>query len=412
MGPYKIIDHISLESGGRITVSYSCDEAEDLEEILRQIYFEGDTPETKGIQMNNDGSITIYYNNWIDESDHTQGRQTQTYPNLMTQLKKFNLGNDGILNFEFNNTKLYDNTDSHQDNTHEKYSFEIPQIVNATLNTNTASSEHCGEFKIVYNNDAVNYNGNPNYDSTTHTYETRIVQPIKAEVLDSPMADSGKVKITYSDGSVETSNRILKQITSVAIVNDQIDPISGPIGDDRFQIQYNDGTSQIVNSGEPINFIEQSAVDHINGNLLVRYTNPKTRIDTGTVTYDNLPNQTNLGHVKGDPGGLRVITHVSDITDLYDEHNVAIKPEDFPTPDYPSGNPEYSGWCMIVDGDDTTVPPTPDKIYYYDYADNDQYELVDVMSSNNVEPKVIIGTDASYLNNNGVHLNTITRKHV
>lgn len=428
MGPYRIIDHVDMDDSGHITVSYSCGNEDNIGEILRWIYFEGDTPETKGIQMNSDGSITIYYNTLIDESDPTQGRESQTYSNLMTQLEHFNLGNDGILNFKFNNTKLYDNTDTHQDSDsvspgyQKDYSFEIPQIVRATLNTDTAQTDNCGKFEIVYNNNAVDYDGNPKYNPTTHTYTDRIKQPIDVEIITSG-SDTGKIKVHYSNGStLTTPDPAFKFITGITIENTQYDTTTTPptpIGDDKFVVHYNFGEDDQIggsSSRAPINFIERSAFDSVGGDLLVKYTNPASQ---GSLTYNGIPGWTNLGHVKGDAGGLKPLRSVPSTADLLyggsivpvppAGHSIgdSIKPEEFPTEDYPNGNPQYMGQCILVENPSRAI-------YYYDYAKNsdNQTLLVNAMSDDSVNPKVVIGTDASYLNDYGIHISSITRKHV
>ena len=243
-----------------------------------------------------------------------------------------------------------------------------------------------------------------------HVLDTKIKYPTALTVN-----DDGTITTTYNrDLPTVTPDSVVKQITNVRIENQNGEADNG---NDYFRIYYNNGENEWVykNGDEdrtpPINFIDTAIVNHINGQLLVRYSNPASR---GTVNYTSqdetihYTDQKELGLVKGDPGGIRLIG-VDDITFLYTSANIAIPPENLDpvnSPHVPAQtDPSRIGQCAAVG---TTGEP---EVQYYDYNNGNQHLLASVITSA-VDPQTIIGTDSTKLLVNGVQLVVSQRQTV
>ena len=245
-----------------------------------------------------------------------------------------------------------------------------------------------------------------NYTSGNSTVlDTKIKYPTSLVVN-----GDGSITTNYNRDASTTTEKTIKQINNIKIEN--TDSTSG-LGDDCIKIIYNDGTEQWLRKKEgenyPVNFVDKTAVDSSNGQLLVRYTNPGQR---GTYEYDsdgdgNKENdQTAIGLVKGDPGGVQIVKYVTQYSDLFDADDNAIPPENLTNPP----DNKHIGWCAALR---TNPNPTADTkaIYQYDYNTKNQYTLTSMIAST-TDPTTIIGTDYGSLAIKGVQLVVSQRKSV
>lgn len=340
IGPYRTIDNIELSADGYLTVNYTCENADTLSQALRWIYLEDNN--TKGIQMDDDGSVTVWYNTLDNNFQH----EHQTYSNLLTWITKISLLNNG-------------------------------------------------EFKVYFNNDmpkdAIEAEGGEQ-DDENHAYITNLKQ-----VKDISVENNGDLIITYNDDSTFTFEKKVKQINDISIDTG----VQEGQGDQKIYVTYNNSNVPVA-IGKPINYIVETLVskkgDEYNirdidaSHLLVYYSDPAYReflvenYPERIYSYKSLKDQTirndwfDLGYVKGEPGGIHIIGNVSTVDDLY-QGGVPIKPEDF------GGSSEFKGWAMTVG--DALDPDSVLSIYTFDYLAN-RWNSLGPISSASTMPEVVI----------------------
>ena len=357
---YKVIDHVELNQNGIVKVLYTCDSPDELSEAIRWIWYDASTS-TSGIQMADDGSVTVIYNT-LDNGQ----RESQTHNQVITW------------------------------------------ITNMALNTNT------GQFTVTFNNnkvkDAIIAAGGT-WDDATNSFVVTLQW-----VKDVDMLPDGTLVFKRADDSTFTSTNKIKFVNSIDI-NTGLTPGSGS---QKIRVTYNDGQPP-VEIGNPINYIVESIVSEINdwgapaNHLLVWYSDPALRASiTPTYTYKGIddaqpkPGWVDIGYVKGEPGGIHIIGEVSSEDDLYKDgsaHTDPYTPEEIGgggTPD-----DDFAGWVMSVRADPTLDP----EIYAFDYNARLWYSL-GAISSSNIDPSVVIkaGTiTPTELNTGGMWIVTKTR---
>lgn len=139
IGEYNIITRVSLSEDGWLTVFYSWDDPQVLEEVIRWIKFSGD-PAADGVQFNDDGTVTIIYNT-LDEFGQNE---RQTHPNLISWVTSTTLARDGHYKVIYNN----DNNHIHKTGTEDGkavYETDLTWPSQVTLDTG-------GVLKFLYNN--------------------------------------------------------------------------------------------------------------------------------------------------------------------------------------------------------------------------------------------------------------------
>ena len=160
VGPYRVITRTNLSADGWLSIYYSADYTDPvtgynmhnpdvLGEALRWIWLETDPEKTKGVQMDEDGSVTIWYNTLDDNGDH----EFQKYDNIMSWLDALMIQRNGHFIATYNNETLYD--------AENPYSYGHPGWSKVTGHASwetdltwptQASLNEAGVLKFLYNN--------------------------------------------------------------------------------------------------------------------------------------------------------------------------------------------------------------------------------------------------------------------
>ena len=303
LGDYNMIDNISMDDEGTITIDYSHDDDSVWTKKIKWV---------KSVALNTKtGLFTVVYNHTTDAS----GNPT-TYTTYLDWIDEVNVADDGTVTF------------GHTHEADTVFSKKIKWVTGVTINNNgtvtfkwnngTAdtifgniikwiSSVNLvadGTLTVKYNNGAtdsvfskvvkwitdvqvaddgtvtVRYNNNdPAYVAS---------QKLKW-INDITLADNGTLIVRYNNGSPDTAftNKI-KWISECSINTGS----SEGEGNQKFHITWNNGTEEDI--GNPINYIMNMAVNE-NNHLLVRYSDPAKRAD-GT-TYNGIDGWTDLGQI-------------------------------------------------------------------------------------------------------------------
>lgn len=310
IGKYDVVSGLNLSEEGILTIFYTNSEDEISDTVIKWI-----EPDKGGFIFTDDGSIEINYNTGYKE----------TFEDLLTWIKKVTLS-------------------------------------------------PIGDFDILYNNNEISASGG----NSDHWH----LQWVNDVTID----QYGNVDFIYNDGEIAKHyNGLIKTIKNVYIDTDGTAGIEG-FGDQKVHIEYNTRDTSTI--GRPLNYIIESVISDTSASaygtepyhLLVLYSDPDKRNKiTNPKTYyskvlgRNIDKWADLGYVRGVPGGLHIITDVLSETDLYDSTTGnAIKPEDI----LGTHNPEQAGWAV-------TVTPTGEssKIYVFDYDKELWYSIGSIDSS-------------------------------
>lgn len=334
LGDYNMIDNISMDDEGTITIDYSHDDDSVWTKKIKWV---------KSVALNTEtGLFTVIYNHTTDAS----GNPT-TYTTYLDWIDEVNIADDGTVTF------------GHTHEADTVFDKKIQWVTGVTINNNgtvtfkwnngTADTVFDniiqwissvkltadGTLTVGYNNGAadsvfskavkwitdvkiaddgtvtVNYNN----DDPAYVASQRLKW-----INDIILADNGTLTVSYNNNSADTvfANKI-RWLTGATVTNngtfilswnngtaDTVYPnlfkwISGctvnigeneGAGNQKFHITWNDGTEEDV--GNPINYIMNMAVNE-NNHLLVRYSDPAKRAD-GT-TYNGIDGWTDLGQI-------------------------------------------------------------------------------------------------------------------
>lgn len=367
IGDYNVIDKVILNEDGYITVYYTASpQPENLEQALRWI----DTKDSKGITIDNDGTVHIYYNTLHEEEDAETGK---------------------II-------KVHD---------HQDYPTVLDWITQASLS-------QAGKFTILYNNDTVKIGEN----ETGNKYETTLKW---IDYID--FADDGTITFRWNSDEDRTGTPAYQFIKKVKYINDvqvqttkkdssdsRLDGYEGS-GDQKIHINYNN--DELDHSiGEPLNYIIETCIstptaafpDAPYSHFLVYYADPALRlklkdkwvtypstkvIDTeaedGTKIYHTWKEWVDLGECRGSSGGLHIIKNVSSLDDLKDSSGNYIPPEQLADSRGEVINPEGAGWGCTMDVEGADVK----KILFYDYETKTWYSIGSLDSSS-IDPTYIL----------------------
>ena len=303
LGDYNMIDNVSMDNEGTITIDYSHDDDSVWTKKIKWV---------KSVALNTKtGLFTVVYNHTTDAS----GNPT-TYTTYLDWIDEVKVADDGTVTF------------GHTHEADTVFSKKIKWVTGVTINNNgtvtfkwnngtadtvfgniikwisSVNLAADGTLTVGYNNGAadsvfskavkwitdvqvaddgtvtVRYNNNdPAYVAS---------QKLKW-INDITLADNGTLIVRYNNGSPDTAftNKI-KWISECSINTGS----SEGEGNQKFHITWNNGTEEDI--GNPINYIMNMAVNE-NNHLLVRYSDPAKRAD-GT-TYNGIDGWTDLGQI-------------------------------------------------------------------------------------------------------------------
>lgn len=342
-GKYKNVQRIDLNKNGQMNVTYTDQGTETLQTTLRWLYIpsEQGIDNTKPIDIGNDGTVTVTYNTNLNNSNQ---QDTTVFSKLVKWVK------------------------------------------NIEIDTNEGEGYPLFNRNLEYNiGDRVRYTENGETTDVIKLYEF-----ITNHVAGEP----------WSNNEVKLINEIEGE------------------GTQKLYIAWNNEEDTIHTIGEPINYIIESVIANdpkFYQHLLIRYSDPEyrklaggTRIidpDTGKITYEKwvtYPSEklgedydewVDLGRVRGEIGGLHLLTTVDSMTDSKIHDSTTDK--DIPPElvlDHSNPNPNQAGWSVAYTHDDIT------EILYYDYDSNSgEWKSMGGISDSLIEPtKVIIKADSEF----------------
>lgn len=297
IGEYNTITRVSLSEDGWLTVFYTWDDPQTLEEVIRWIKYSGDT-EADGIQFDDDGTVTIIYNT-LDEFGQNQ---KQIHPNLISWVNSTTLAKDGhykviynndnnhinktgtedgkavyetdltwptqvsldaegVLKFLYNNNLLDDiypdpwGGEGTIDRTEGSYKFIIPWLEKVKLLED-------GHFNFKFNNNKLYDNSDPDWNEDEVTYEPRITWVTRVT-----LTDNGDLKIYFNNDmnksstldsgdrwiSDATGEYYTKHLTWIQKVNIDDDGV--------VHFYYNDGTEMTPLVVNKVKYIDHAYID-------------------------------------------------------------------------------------------------------------------------------------------------------
>lgn len=415
LGDYNVIDRVTLADNGILTVYYTHDDAFNLEQALRWIHIVTDENGNiidNGIQLAEDGTLTITYNTEHLNEDGAIVKDFQSYGQAIRWIKEENgIQGKGIQILKDGSVKVTYNT-THQEEGKTIQDFDL--FEKALTWIEDISIQQTGEFKVLYNND--------NTESGKDSYENILKWIDACEIQ-----EDGTIIFYYNqrteDGKVVEeaykAEKYLKKITNIQVNWDKGETkIAEGEGDQRLHVTYNTDEEEVI--GAPINYIMEALVtvsisdkniSTVEANhLLVLYSDPAYRArlkeEGKCVRYrsnkfinDQGVGQVrddwyDMGYVRGEPGTIRFIGNLTDA-------EAATLLIDGNSPEKITGSDSYSGYCYTV-GDENTEQKI---IYYYDYTKGKWIILGSIASSvsnpNSVITVGIDGEDYPNLNSGG-----------
>ena len=317
IGQYRTIDHIHLDENGWVTVYYTCDNPDKLEEALRWVWLDTDPENARGVQLDADGTVTIWYNTLDEDGEH----EYQRYENIFDWIENTSLDRNGHFKVLYNNNSLYDANNPYEydptepenwssgwisaqnkaswetdltwptqitlteagvlkflynnnllqdiyptdpadgvvDRTEGSYSFVMPWITEVKLFQN-------GVFNFRFNNDRLYDENDPDWDPADHT----IYRPQITWVSNVEIADDGTVTFIFCDDTVGNPHRYeapykIKYLTNVSI-NTEASAGSGEgTGNQKVHLTWNTidsitGEQEEEDIGNPLNYIIESTI--------------------------------------------------------------------------------------------------------------------------------------------------------
>lgn len=317
IGQYRTIDHIHLDENGWVTVYYTCDHPDKLEEALRWVWLDTDPENARGVQLETDGTVTIWYNTLDEDGEH----EYQRYENIFDWIEETSLDRRGHFKVKYNNNSLYDAehpynydtdepdtwssgwtsadnkaswetdltwptqvtlteagvlkflynnnllqdiyptdpTDGTVDRAEGSYSFIMPWLTEVKLFQN-------GVFNFKFNNNRLYDEDDPDWDPNDHTlYKPRITWVSNVEI-----ADDGTITFIFCDDTIENPHRYeapykIKYLTDVSI-NTEVSAGAGEgTGNQKVHLTWNTidsitGERETEDIGNPLNYIIESTI--------------------------------------------------------------------------------------------------------------------------------------------------------
>lgn len=334
LGDYNMIDNVSIDDEGTITIDYSHDDDSVLTKKIKWIKsvalntktglftviynhttdasgnpttyttyldwidevnvaddgtvtfghtHEADTVFSKkikwvtGVTINNNGTVTFKWNN---------GTADTVFGNIIKWISSVNLAADGTLTVGYNNGAA--------DSVFSKAVKWITDVKIAddgtvTINYNNDDPAYVASQRLKWINDiTLADNGTLTISYNNNSANTVFVNKIRW-LTDATVANNGTLTLIWNNGTANTVYPNLFKWISGCTVN--IGESEGA-GNQKFHIAWNDGTEEDV--GNPINYIMNMAVDEDN-HLLVRYSDPARRV--GGLTYNSIDGWTDLGRI-------------------------------------------------------------------------------------------------------------------
>ena len=230
-----------------------------------------------GVTINNNGTVTFKWNN---------GTADTVFGNIIKWISSVNLAADGTLTVKYNNGAA--------DSVFSKAvkwitGVKIADDGTVTINYNNDDPAYVASQRLKWINDiTLADNGTLTVSYNNNSADTVFVNKIRW-LTDATVANNGTLTLIWNNGTANTVYPNLFKWISGCTVN--IGESEGT-GNQKFHITWNDGVEEDV--GNPINYIMTMAVNE-NNHLLVRYSDPTKRV--GGLTYNSIDGWTDLGQI-------------------------------------------------------------------------------------------------------------------
>lgn len=334
LGDYNMIDNVSIDDEGTITIDYSHDDDSVWTKKIKWV---------KSVTLNTEtGLLTVVYNHTTDAS----GNPT-TYTTYLDWIDEVNVADDGTVTF------------GHTHEADTVFDKKIQWVTGVTINNNgtvtftwnngTADTVFSniiqwissvnlaadGTLTVNYNNGAepsvfsqvikwitdinVADNGTITISYNNNSADTEIANKLKW-LTNATLASNGTLTLSWNNGTADTIfPNMFKWINGMNVAADGTVTLTWNNGDDntvysrlikwingcsvntgnnegegnqRLHITWNDETAEDI--GNPINYVMNMIVNE-NNHLLVRYSDPAKRV--GGITYNNLDGWIDLGQI-------------------------------------------------------------------------------------------------------------------
>lgn len=232
-----------------------------------------------GITMNGDGTITIKWNN---------GTADTVFSQMVQWISSISLANNGTLTVKYNNGAA----DTVFTNTLKWITgVAVNDAGTLTVNYNNGDPAYVAENRIKWINSItmsdtgtlqINYN-----NGSDPTVFTNMVQWLTG----ASVADNGTLTFTWNNGTANTVyTNLLRWVSSLSI---DTGTTEGE-GTQKLKMRWNNMTAaeSDIEIGNPINYIMEATVNNEN-HLLVRYSDPVRR--TSGISYNGRSGWTDLG---------------------------------------------------------------------------------------------------------------------
>ena len=305
LGDYNMIDNVSIDDEGTITIDYSHDDDSVWTKKIKWV---------KSVTLNTEtGLLTVVYNHTTDAS----GNPT-TYTTYLDWIDEVNIADDGTVTF------------GHTHEADTVFDKKIQWVTGVTINNNgtvtftwnngTADTVFSniiqwissvnlaadGTLTVGYNNGAADSVFSKavkwitdvqiaNDGTVTVSYNNDDPAYVASQRLkwinDITLAKDGTFTISWNNGTEDTVYH-LNWLTGVSI-NTNLEGQDEGTGNQKLHVTWANGTTEDI--GNPINYIMNMAVNE-NNHLLVRYSDPVRRA-AGGITYNNIDGWTDLGQI-------------------------------------------------------------------------------------------------------------------
>ena len=266
IGDYNTITGVSLSDSGKLIVTYSFKDTEEIAQTIRWLSYERDNP-ASGLEMKTDGSLVVHYNTG----------EVQTYNNWITWITNLTLSQEGDFEVTYNNNQI------------NKYTTHLTWI---------------GDVKIEENGDIVFYNN----DGTVAETYPGFVKSIANVTIDTGVEEGSgtqKVNIEYNtDPGVKI-------------------PIGNPLNYIIESVVTNEDV--IIEKGYscPAFHLLALYADP------EKRASVGTETYWSTVLNKTVEGWHDLGYVRGVPGGIHIIGNVDDVSDLTDAPEIMFDNPDY-----------------------------------------------------------------------------------
>ena len=230
-----------------------------------------------GVTINNNGTVTFKWNN---------GTADTVFDNIIQWISSVKLAADGTLTVGYNNGAA--------DSVFSKAVKWITDVKIAddgtvTVNYNNDDPAYVASQRLKWINDIILAdNGTLTVSYNNNSADTVFANKIRW-LTGATVANNGTLKLSWNNGTADTVYpNLFKWITGCKVNTDE----GEEVGNQKFHITWNNGTEEDI--GNPINYIMNMAVNE-NNHLLVRYSDPAKRAD-GTA-YNGIDGWTDLGQI-------------------------------------------------------------------------------------------------------------------